>query len=135
MNIDPSQIPNPIPPAPLTLKIYNLSEAEIADVSQKGADPDEYICVEWQCPRMTAAGLSEKGEHLMQAWFLIPPRFLKLAAGPTLFDPQGQPITSPEKIQQAFFPYSLPTFRALVRKADLSEEVPIPKPAEPAAGT
>jgi len=114
MNIDPNQIPNPIPPAPLTLKIYNLSEAEV-----------------WQCPRMTAAGLSEKGEHLMQAWFLIPPRFLKLQAGPTLFDPQGQPVTSPEKIQQAFFPYSLPTFRALVRKEDLSEEVPIPQPPEP----
>jgi len=117
MNIDPNQIPNPIPPAPLTLKIYNLSEAEVADVMQKGGNPDEYISVEWQCPRMTAAGLSEKGEHLMQAWFLIPPRFLKLQAGPTL--------------QQAFFPYSLPTFRALVRKEDLSEEVPIPQPPEP----
>jgi hypothetical protein len=127
MNIDPSSIPAPVVPS-LQLKIFNLSEVESEDVRQKGADPDDYISVEWQCPKMTFCGLSEKGEYLMQAWFLIPPGFLKLNAGPTLYDPQGEPLRSPEQIQQSFFPYGLPTFRALVRKNDLSAEVPIPIP-------
>ena len=126
MNIDPNSIPSPIPAPSLQLKLFNLNEVEQAEVTQKGAIPSDYISVEWQCPKMTFCGLSEKGEYLMQAWFLIPPGFLKQNAGPTLYDPQGKPLMSPERIQQSFFPYSLPTFRALVRKEDLSAEVPLP---------
>lgn len=129
MNLDRGglgHLPPQLDPPALKLRIFPLTEAEREEIAQKGGVAEHYISVEWQCPKMTFCGFSEKGEFLMQAWFLIPPKFLRHEAGPALLDSAGQPMMNPDKIQQAFFPYSLPTFRALIRKEDLSEEVPLP---------
>lgn len=126
MNLDHGSLPPELQSVSLQLKLYPPSEVEASDVVQKGADPNEYVAVEWQCPKMSFAGMSQTGEYLMQAWFLIPAGFLAHQAGPTILGPDGQPLLNPEKIQSAFFPYSLPVFRALIRKADLSEQVPLP---------
>jgi hypothetical protein len=129
MNLDRGglgTLPPQLAPHSLKLRIFNLSDVEKEEIKQKGGSPEHYISVEWQCPKMTFCGFSEKGEFVMQAWFLIPPSFLKHQAGPAILDSSGQPMMKPEKIQEAFFPYSLPTFRALIRKEDLSAEVPLP---------
>ncbi len=126
MNLDAGHLPPELQAMPLQLKLYPPSESETADVVQKGADPNEYVAVEWQCPKMSFAGMSQQGEYLMQAWFLIPAGFLEHQAGPTILGPDGKPLLNPEKIQGAFFPYSLPVFRALIRRADLNPEVPLP---------
>lgn len=126
MNLDRGQLPPELIPQGLQLRIYPLSEIESEDVRQKGANPDEYVSVQWECPKLDFAGFSEKGEFLMQAWFLVPPGFLKHQAGPTILGPDGEPLFDPQKIQNSFFPWSLPKLRALVRRDDLGAEVPVP---------
>ena len=130
MNQLSGQMPDELQPISLKVRLFALDAEHEADIRQKGLDPTEYVLVEWEVPRVQVMSMSDKSEYLMQAMFLIPPGFLKLQAGPIILGADGQPALDPNQILQSFFPFSLPRFRGLIRKADLSDEVPLPPTEE-----